>query len=121
MHIMCHLTSGNQFLDYQIMIISARPIPLSGAVLHPFRLLLLHKKIRAVKMKHTFETSPLLALALLCNKHDSLERQDPLGSNDKRMIPKKNQKSPQCILDRVINTEKNFPICFKENTTPIIL
>lgn len=37
-HTMCHLTSGNQFLDYQIIIISAKPILFSGAVLHPFRL-----------------------------------------------------------------------------------
>jgi len=43
----------------------------------------LHKKIRAIRMKYAFETWPLLVLALLCNKHDSFEMNDLLGSNDK--------------------------------------
>lgn len=58
-------------------------------------------------MKYTFETWPLRALALLCNKHGSFERNVSLESNDKCMIAKEKLNA---IFSKQLYTYKHFPI-----------
>lgn len=83
-HVRCHSTSFSQFLDYQIMIINTRPILLSGAILHPFRLLRLHKNQSNKDEINWWD----LTLVLLCSKHYSFWTDGPLERNDKCMITK---------------------------------